>query len=333
MNKVLVTGLGMITPLGPDRDSTFAAALAAHSAIRPAPADICAGLPNLLTASIDTDPLARLDRQHAGLDRATLLALVAADEAMAQAGLSQAIPEPSRFGAYAGVGFAGAHTLDAMYSRYFQALHNLDKTGRNATVMHPLSVPRMMANAPAAALSMRHGLRGTTNTYAVGDIVKTAASADANGVPMVAKATASDVPLGIIVGIRVADPGVSLAGTTLDLASNYIPKTKARNYYVYVVDDPMVLFEVQFDSTAVALTDLHKNAALTITADQTSTLSQSSPSSSTVLTSPATTNTLPIRLLGLVQRADNGTGAYARVVAKFNIHEFGVGTGTNFTGV
>lgn len=167
MNKVLVTGLGMITPLGPDRDSTFAAALAARSAIRPAPADICAGLGNLLTASIDTDPLTRLDRQHAGLDRATLLALVAAEEAMTQAGLRDAVPEPSRFGAYAGVGFAGAHTLDAMYSRYFSALHNAEKTGRNATVMHPLSVPRMMANAPAAALSMRHGLRGTTNTYAV----------------------------------------------------------------------------------------------------------------------------------------------------------------------
>jgi hypothetical protein len=173
----------------------------------------------------------------------------------------------------------------------------------------------------------------STNTYAIGDIVKTAGSADANGVPMVTKMTASDVPLGIIVGIRVADPGVSLVGTTLDLANNFIPKSKARNYYVYVVDDPMVLFEVQFDSTNVALSNLHQNAALTITADQSSTLSPSSPSSSTVVTSPATTNTLPIRLLGLVQRSDNSTGAYARVVAKFNIHEFGVGTGTNFTGV
>lgn len=169
MNKVFVTGLGMITPLGLDRDTTFAAALAARSAIRPAAAEICAGLPNLLTASIDTDPLSLLDRQFAGLDRATLLALVAAQEAMSQAGLGLGtqVPDPLRFGVHAGVGFAGAHTLDAMYSRYFQALANAEKTGRSATVMHPLSVPRMMANAPAAALSMRHGLRGATNTYAV----------------------------------------------------------------------------------------------------------------------------------------------------------------------
>lgn len=171
-----------------------------------------------------------------------------------------------------------------------------------------------------------------TSTYAIGDIVKTAGSADANGIPNVAKATASDVPLGIIVGIRTADAGVSLVGSTLDLANNFVPKTKARNYYVYVVDDPMVVFEVQFDSTNVAAADLHKNAALTITADQTSTLTPSAPFSSTVLTAPATTNTLPIRLLGLVQRVDNATGSYARVLAKFNTHEFGVGTGTNFTG-
>lgn len=172
----------------------------------------------------------------------------------------------------------------------------------------------------------------STSTYAIGDIVKTAGSSDANGVPFVTKAATSDVPLGIIIGIRQADPGVSLVGVTLDLANNFVPKTKARNYYVYVVDDPMVLFEVQFDSTAIAVTDLHKNAALTITADQTATLAPYAPFSSTVVTAPATTNTLPIRLLGAVQRPDNTVGAYVRVVAKFNTHEFGVGTGTNFTG-
>ena len=56
----------------------------------------------------------------------------------------------------------------------------------------------------------------STSTYAIGDIVKTAGSADAFGVPFVQKLTSGDVPLGIIVGIRQADPGVSLVGTTLD---------------------------------------------------------------------------------------------------------------------
>jgi hypothetical protein len=171
----------------------------------------------------------------------------------------------------------------------------------------------------------------------VGDVVISAAGSDTNGVPNVVKlanaAQASGVPLGIIVGIRVADPGVSLVGTTLDLANNFVPKTKARDYYVFVVDDPNVMFEVQFDSTSIAATDLHKNASLSITNDQSSTLAAYSPNSSTVLTAPNTTNTLPIRVLGAVQRPDNAVGAYVRVIAKFNNHEFGVGTGTNFTGV
>lgn len=174
----------------------------------------------------------------------------------------------------------------------------------------------------------------TTNSYAVGDAVMSLASADPDGVPYIQKwagaTTTSALPLGIIVGIRVADPGVSLVASSLDLTQSYISAgTRTSVRYVYVVDDPLVLFEAQFDSTAIALTDLHKNAAVTVTAGQT--LSQSSPMSSMVLTAPAVTATLPIRLLGLIQRPDNATGAYAKVLCKWNYHEFGVTAGASGT--
>jgi len=174
----------------------------------------------------------------------------------------------------------------------------------------------------------------TTNSYAVGDVVMSATSADPDGVPYVQKwggaTTTSALPLGIIVGIRVADPGVSLVASSLDLTQSYISAgTRTAVRYVYVVDDPMVLFEAQFDATAIALTDLHKNAAVTVTANQT--LTQSAPMSSLVLTGPAVTATLPIRLLGLIQRSDNATGAYAKVLCKWNYHEFGVTAGASGT--
>ena len=169
-------------------------------------------------------------------------------------------------------------------------------------------------------------------TYAIGDVVMSAASSDSNGIPYVQKwggaTTTSALPLGIIVGIRVADPGVSLVGSSLSLEKTYLSKSSGTRY-VYVVDDPNVLFEAQFDSTAVAAADLHKNAAVTITADQTSTLSPSAQFSNLVLTSPAVTATLPVRLLGLVQRPDNATGAYAKVLCKWNYHEFGVTAGAS----
>ena len=178
-----------------------------------------------------------------------------------------------------------------------------------------------------------------SNTYAIGDVVKTAGNCDADGIPLVTKWLgtngATDIPLGIIVGIRVADPTVSLVGTNLDLTKTWIPLSAGITRYVYVVDDPHIIFTAQFDVTGVTAAQVHRNCGATVVQDQTSSLAVSSPFSSIVLTGPATTNTLPIRLLGLLQTPTSigQFGAYANVLAKFNNHEFGVGTGTNFQGV
>ena len=167
MTPVLVTGLGMISPLGPDSETSFAAALAGHSAIRRAPAELSAGLPDLLMAPAAADPLPLLENGYAGSDRAAQFALMAAQEAMANAGISQAPENAERFGVFVGVGFGGAHTLDAMYARYYATLGGDESNRRRAAVVHPLSVPRMMANAPGALISLRYGLRGMGNTYSV----------------------------------------------------------------------------------------------------------------------------------------------------------------------
>ena len=166
-----------------------------------------------------------------------------------------------------------------------------------------------------------------TNTYAIGDIVKVAGSSDANGVPYVTKAATTDTPVGVVVGIRVADPGVSLVGTTLALNTIYLPLNSGTRY-VYVVDDPSVIFQVQGDSTGVAAADVFKNAGLTITADQTS-LAQSSPLSSTVLNASSFlaiassgSLALPLQIIGLVQASNNAPGAYAQALVKWNKHQF-----------
>ena len=166
-----------------------------------------------------------------------------------------------------------------------------------------------------------------TNTYAIGDVVKVAGSSDTTGIPYVTKAATTDTPVGVIVGIRVADPGVSLVGTTLALNTIYLPLNSGTRY-VYVVDDPNVIFEVEGDSTGVAAADVFKNAGLTITADQTS-LSQSSPLSSTVLNASSFlaigssgSLALPLQIIGLVQASNNAPGAYAQALVKWNKHQF-----------
>ena len=172
-----------------------------------------------------------------------------------------------------------------------------------------------------------------SNTYAIGDVVMSAASSDSRGVPYVTKwggaTTTSALPLGIIVGFATPPVGTSLQGVSLTLEKQYIGLS-AGTQYVYVVDDPFAVFEAQFDSTAVAITDLHKNAAVTVTANQTS-LSTAAPYSNLVLTSPAVTATLPVRIIGAVQREDNEIGAYVRVLCKWNYHEYGVTAGASGT--
>jgi len=166
-----------------------------------------------------------------------------------------------------------------------------------------------------------------SNTYAIGDVVKVAGSSDTNGVPYVTKAATTDMPVGVIVGIRVSDPGVSLVGTTLALNTIYLPLSSGTRY-VYVVDDPSVIFEVEGDATGVAAADVFKLAGLTITANQTA-LAQSAPLSSTVLnaasflaSSASGSLALPLQIIGLTQVVNNATGAYANSLVKWNKHQF-----------
>lgn len=167
MSKVVVTGMGMLTPLGSDCASNFAAVLEPRSAVRKASDTLSVGLPNLLVAEAAVAPESLLDASYHGMDRATLFALVATQEAMGQARFAAHPDDAERVGVYVGIGFGGAHTLDGLYKRYFTALHSTTLPRKNPTVMHPLSVPRMMPNAAQAAVSMRYGLRGQSNTYTV----------------------------------------------------------------------------------------------------------------------------------------------------------------------
>jgi hypothetical protein len=172
-----------------------------------------------------------------------------------------------------------------------------------------------------------------SNTYAVGDVVKIATGSDANGIAYVTKVTAdTDLPLGVIVGVRPADPGVSLQGTNIDLSKLYLSKSSGTRY-VYVVTDPAVIYEAEADSYALA--DVFKNAGANWTADQTSSLSQSSPQSSTtvkastVLAQSASGSlALPFTIIGLAQRSDNAAGAYAKVQLILNKSQYKQAQGT-----
>jgi 3-oxoacyl-[acyl-carrier-protein] synthase II len=145
---VLVTGLGVISPHGPDPQQMFAAVMRAESAVRavfpelPKPAAAA-------TAPFDeTRWFTKL--QLVGVDRVSQLAVAAADLALEDSG---AEAEPERLGVYAGCGMGGAAALEAAY--------------RCSGRVPPLTVPAFMPNAPASHVAMRKGARGPVLTYSV----------------------------------------------------------------------------------------------------------------------------------------------------------------------
>lgn len=192
--------------------------------------------------------------------------------------------------------------------------------------------PLMMGNgSPWNGRTNRYYIPSTDLVaYYVGDFVISAAAADANGVPGVAKAAASDKCRGVIVAIEPVPPNAtSLSGADTNLAEMFIPATKTHAYYVQVCDDLDVVFGIRGDATGTnqVAANVNKNANFTV-----ATPSPAKPFSATVLDSSSinTTPTLPLKLYGLQQIPGNDFGAYALWMFRFNTHELGK-TGT--TGV
>jgi 3-oxoacyl-[acyl-carrier-protein] synthase II len=154
--KVVVTGLGTTNPVGGDVASTWEGLVAGRSGVRRLTADWAEELPVKIAATAAVDPTEVLDRVQARrLDRSSQLAMVAAKEAWADAGLADADLDKERLGVAVASGIGGVTTLLAQYD-------NLKEKGPRR--VSPLAVPMLMANAPAANISLFVGARGAVNT-------------------------------------------------------------------------------------------------------------------------------------------------------------------------
>jgi hypothetical protein len=158
------------------------------------------------------------------------------------------------------------------------------------------------------------------SAYYPGDAVKSAAVSDANGVMGVQKALGTDTVRGVITGVLAVAPGnPSLVGTVLDLSLLSVPASKARAYYVLVADSPETIFELQDDGlNTLTATAVNKNASFTVAVP---TSPQQYSASVLNTASVAVTQALNLKIMGLVQRADNAFGINAKWQVMFNQHE------------
>jgi nodulation protein E len=148
--RVAITGLGAITALGHDVPSLWSGVLQSRCGIRP-----IANIPTdrlLVSHAAEIEgfnPAAHFsERQLPMLDRTSQLALVAAREAIAASHLE--VDDPTRAGVILGAAI-GQETFDSSYMALY---------GENARRLHPMTVPRIMPNAPASQISMAFGLQG-----------------------------------------------------------------------------------------------------------------------------------------------------------------------------
>jgi len=152
MTSVAVTGLGAVTPLGPDVAALQEGLLSGRSGVRLLEGEPWDQLPARLAATVDLT--GRLDRVEARtLDRVQQLALVAAREAWADAGSPEV--EPERLAVIVGSGIGGALTI-------LGQADVLRESGPRRVSPH--LVPMLMPNGPAATVGLELGARGGVHT-------------------------------------------------------------------------------------------------------------------------------------------------------------------------
>src|SRR5690348_324570 len=154
MRRVAITGMGAICALGHDATSTWAAMREGRSGIGPI-ANIPTELLNVKIAAEvrGFDPAAHFDSKKLPLlDRVSQFALVAAREAVAQSGLEfKASGLGEHTACIVGTGIGGENSHNEQSRRFFG-----DKNPR----LHPLTILRVMANAPACHIGIEFGLTG-----------------------------------------------------------------------------------------------------------------------------------------------------------------------------
>jgi 3-oxoacyl-[acyl-carrier-protein] synthase II len=174
--RVVITGLGAVTPLGVGADVLFERWTAGEC-----------GILEGAGACTDFEPSELLSvKEIRRLDRFSQLALVAAAEAIGGAGWDGELPyDAFRAGCIVATGIGGIQTVE----------NQLDiQRERGAGRMSPLGIPAQMSNAAAAAISMKYGLKG--QAFAVGSACSSGAHAIGSALRMIQYDDADAVVVG-----------------------------------------------------------------------------------------------------------------------------------------
>jgi 3-oxoacyl-[acyl-carrier-protein] synthase II len=151
--RVVVTGLGAITPLGVGVEATWEAMKAGKSGIRSVPRLVEAGMPVTFAGTVESfDAAAHMDRKDAKrMARFSQFAVAAAREAWQASGLDMARLDAERVGVYVGSGMGGLDVLEEEI---------LKLRDRGPGRVSPFFIPTVIANMAAGNVAIQLGARG-----------------------------------------------------------------------------------------------------------------------------------------------------------------------------
>ncbi|CAI8341785.1 MAG: 3-oxoacyl-[acyl-carrier-protein] synthase 2 [Bacteroidota bacterium] len=152
--RVVVTGIGALTPIGNTKDAYWNALVAGTSGAAPITYFDASKFKTQFACEVkDFDPLAHFDRKEARkMDRFTQYAMVASDEAIQDAGLDLEVIDKSKVGVIWGSGIGGLETFQNEVLNF--------AAGNEIPRFNPFFIPKMIADIAPGMISIKYGFRG-----------------------------------------------------------------------------------------------------------------------------------------------------------------------------
>ncbi len=156
LKRVVVTGMGAVTPIGNDVETTWQNAVAGVSGAGPITHFDASKFKTQFACEVKNfDPSAHFDRKKARtLDLYAQYALVAAEQAVKDSGIEEAANlNKDRVGVIVAAGIGGLHTFEEEAGYY--ALN-----AENGPKYNPFFIPKMIADIASGQISMQYGYHG-----------------------------------------------------------------------------------------------------------------------------------------------------------------------------
>jgi 3-oxoacyl-[acyl-carrier-protein] synthase II len=180
--RVVVTGLGMITPLGNTVADSWSAALAGRSGIGPITRFDTSGFPCAIAGSVREFDVSKYmpPKEARRMDPFMQYGVAAGVQAIADAGLEVTDANRARIGLVFGAGIGGLATIEDNYSKYLET--------RTPRKISPFYIPASITNMVSGHLSIMYGITGpnlgvvtacTTSTHSIGIGLRTIQYGDA----------------------------------------------------------------------------------------------------------------------------------------------------------